>query len=51
MLLPVLWLLAILTNVTAMQRIYDVYQKTKGQPLTPPNPAGIDEPITSEPKA
>ena len=33
---PVLWLLAILTNVTAMQRIYDVYKKTIGQPLSPP---------------
>ena len=27
--LPVLWILAILTNVTAVQRIYDVYRKTK----------------------
>lgn len=27
--LPVLWILAILTNVTALQRIYDVYRKTK----------------------
>jgi CDP-diacylglycerol---glycerol-3-phosphate 3-phosphatidyltransferase len=26
--LPVLWLLAILTNFTALQRIYDVYRKT-----------------------
>jgi CDP-diacylglycerol--glycerol-3-phosphate 3-phosphatidyltransferase len=27
--LPVLWILAILTNVTAVQRIYDVYRKAK----------------------
>ena len=27
--LPVLWILAILTNATAAQRIYDVYRKTK----------------------
>lgn len=26
--LPVLWLLAIFTNITALQRIYDVYRKT-----------------------
>lgn len=29
----VLWLLAILTNATAIQRIYDVYRQTKGEPL------------------
>lgn len=45
---PVLWLLAVLTNVTAMQRIYDVYKKTKGQPLTPPGPVGADEPIAAK---
>lgn len=28
--LPVLWVLAILTNVTAVQRVYDVYRKTGG---------------------
>ena len=28
--MPVLWILAIFTNVTALQRIYDVYRKTKG---------------------
>ena len=27
--LPVLWILAILTNATALQRIYDVYRKTR----------------------
>jgi CDP-diacylglycerol---glycerol-3-phosphate 3-phosphatidyltransferase len=27
--LPVLWILAILTNLTALQRIYDVYRKTR----------------------
>lgn len=27
--LPVLWILAIFTNVTAFQRVYDVYKKTK----------------------
>ena len=26
--LPVLWILAIFTNFTAVQRIYDVYRKT-----------------------
>lgn len=29
--LPVLWLLAIFTNLTAFQRVYDVYQKTNRQ--------------------
>lgn len=46
--IPVLWVLAIFTNVTAMQRIYDVYKKTKGQLLTPPEPAKPDEPVPSE---
>ena len=32
--LPVLWILAIFTNVTAVQRIYDVYRKTSSE--TPP---------------
>ncbi len=45
---PVLWLLAVLTNVTAMQRIYDVYKKTKGQPLTPPGSVGADEPFAAK---
>jgi CDP-diacylglycerol--glycerol-3-phosphate 3-phosphatidyltransferase len=45
---PVLWLLAILTNVTAMQRIYDVYKKTKGQPLTPPGSVGADEALAAK---
>ena len=30
--LPVLWILAIFTNVTAMQRVFDVYGKTKAAP-------------------
>ncbi len=48
---PVLWLLAILTNVTVLQRIYDVYKKTIGQPLTPPDPLiqPADQPVPSEP--
>lgn len=29
---PVLWILAIFTNFTALQRIVDVYHKTKGTP-------------------
>jgi CDP-diacylglycerol---glycerol-3-phosphate 3-phosphatidyltransferase len=32
---PVLWLLAILTNVTAVQRIYEVYWRTSGPPAKP----------------
>lgn len=46
--LPVLWIMAILTNVSALQRIYEVYwrttqrpaapdQKTSGQPIVNPN--------------
>ena len=45
---PILWLLAILTNVTALQRIYDVYKKTLGQPLSPPEPA-VQQPDKSVP--
>lgn len=30
----VLWLLAVFTNVTALQRIYEVYRQTKDQPLS-----------------
>ncbi len=49
----VLWLLAILTNVTVFQRIYDVYKKTIGQPLTPPDPLiqPVDRPMPSEPSS
>jgi CDP-diacylglycerol---glycerol-3-phosphate 3-phosphatidyltransferase len=32
---PVLWLLAVLTNLTALQRIYEVYWRTSGLPSKP----------------
>ncbi|NJN84787.1 MAG: CDP-alcohol phosphatidyltransferase family protein [Caldilineaceae bacterium] len=34
---PVLWLLAVLTNFTAFQRIYEVYWRTAGQAARSPN--------------
>jgi len=33
---PVLWIMAILTNVSAIQRIYEVYSKTKERQQTAP---------------
>jgi CDP-diacylglycerol--glycerol-3-phosphate 3-phosphatidyltransferase len=36
LIVPVLWILAIFTNITAVQRIYEVYQQTKGRPLLVP---------------
>ena len=49
----VLWLLAILTNVTVCQRIYDVYKKTIGQPLPSPDPINqqADQQVPSEPSS
>jgi CDP-diacylglycerol--glycerol-3-phosphate 3-phosphatidyltransferase len=50
---PILWLLAIFTNVTVLQRIYDVYKKTLGQPLSPPDLTGQpgDAPVSSDPSS
>ncbi|MEZ4711112.1 MAG: CDP-alcohol phosphatidyltransferase family protein [Caldilineaceae bacterium] len=36
--LPILWVLAIFTNFTAFQRIYEVYWRTNQQPLRVPPP-------------
>jgi CDP-diacylglycerol--glycerol-3-phosphate 3-phosphatidyltransferase len=49
----VLWLLAILTNITVCQRIYDVYKKTIGQPLASPDPINqqVDQHVPSEPSS
>ena len=41
---PVLWLLAILTNATAVQRIYDVYRQTKAEPLPVADTVSVEEP-------
>jgi len=50
---PILWLLAIFTNVTVFQRIYNVYKKTLGQPLSPPDLTGqqVDTPVSSDPSS
>ena len=41
---PVLWILAVFTNITALQRIYEVYQQTKDRPApAPPLPIEAED--------
>lgn len=48
---PALWILAVFTNVTAIQRIYEVYTQVGRLPSTPPvadSPAGGPQPPKSK---
>lgn len=41
---PVLWILAVFTNITALQRIYEVFQQTKDRPApAPPLPIEAED--------
>lgn len=46
--LPVLWIMAILTNFSAVQRIYEVYSRTSQHPPVVPD-AGIAKPTDNHP--
>lgn len=49
-LMPVLWLLAVLTNVTAVQRIYEVYvQTTQAEARAPEADKGVAERKNNQP--
>jgi CDP-diacylglycerol--glycerol-3-phosphate 3-phosphatidyltransferase len=49
-LLPVLWLMAILTNISALQRIYEVYSNTRNTgPKTKNNAGKIAQPSRQPP--
>ncbi|MEZ4560390.1 MAG: hypothetical protein R2854_28810 [Caldilineaceae bacterium] len=41
---PVLWILAVFTNITALQRIYEVFQQTKDRAApAPPLPIEAED--------